>query len=273
MALDPIQKAAQAQFSKQSHHYGAGHTLENIDDVRDAAAQMSLPAKARVLDIAAAAGHTGLYFAELGHRVILADIAEPMLERTREAAARRGLTVETRIHPAETMPYPDASFDLVTCRVAAHHFSSPKTFIAETARVLRPGGYFLLIDLTVNDDEPVAAAWIHEIEKLHDASHVRMLTPREWSALSEASGLTVLSVTTHPFKQPNLQWFFDAAATPPENRRKAAELIADAPEEARRLFKLTREENGNVFWYWPRLALIAKKGTGNLPQVDTRPLS
>ncbi|MDD5348861.1 MAG: class I SAM-dependent methyltransferase [Chthoniobacteraceae bacterium] len=259
MNLDPIQEAARAQFARQSANYGKGHTLENIEDVIAAAAQMTLPPGARVLDVAAANGHTGLYFASLGHRVILADIAAPMLERARELAAERGLAVETREHPAEALPYPGASFDLVTCRVAAHHFSSPEAFVRESARVLKPGGWFLLIDNSVEDGDPVAEDWIHQVDKLHDASHVRALAPAAWRALCAAAGLEVQSTALTPFKQPNLQWYFDTSATPEEARRKTRELIAHAPEEARRAFHLTEEPDGNVTWEWPRLTLIARK--------------
>ena len=93
-----------------------------------------------------------------------------MLERAKEAAASRGFKVQTRQHAAEQFPYPDASFDLVTCRVAAHHFSSPENFIRETARVLKAGGHLLLIDGTVPDDEPEAETWLHAVEKLRDPS-------------------------------------------------------------------------------------------------------
>jgi len=259
MDLDPIQQAARAQFAKRSANYGKGHTLENIDDVIAAAAQIRLPPGACVLDVAAANGHTGLYFASLGHRVVLADIAAPMLDRARELAAERGLSVETREHPAEAMPYADASFDLVACRVAAHHFSSPEAFVRESARVLKAGGWFLLIDNSVEDGNPVAEEWIHRIDKLHDASHVRALSPETWRALCHAAALEVQSATLSPFKQPNLEWFFDTSATPPEARRKARELIAHAPEEARRAFHLVEEPDGNVTWSWPRLTLIARK--------------
>ena len=259
MELDPIQQAAQAQFGKQSHRYGSGHILENVEDVQREAERIPLSVPSRVLDVAAAAGHTGLYFASLGHHVTLADIATPMLDRAREAAARRGLTVETRLHAAESMPYPDDSFDLVTCRVAAHHFSSPSAFIRESARVLCQGGYFLLIDGSVNDDEPIAEEWIHRVEKWRDPSHGRFLTPSAWSALCEEAGLEVTSVTLVPFKQPDLEWYFDTAATTPENRKEVLELIRAAPDEARRLFNLAVED-GKTVWWWPRLSLVAQKG-------------
>ncbi len=258
MNLDPVQQAAQDQFSRQSHRYGSGHILENVEDVRAAADAIPLAPGSRVLDIAAANGHTGLFFAAQGHYVVLADISEAMLQRAREAAAARGLEVETRLHAAENLPYADAEFDLVTCRVAAHHFSSPEAFIHETSRVLKPGGYFLLIDGSVEDNELVAEAWIHEVEKRRDPSHARFLTPGAWAALCGAAGLKVLSSELFPFKQPNLEWYFETAATSPENREYVRALIATAPEEARRLFGLAEEE-GLTVWWWRRLTLIAQK--------------
>jgi ubiquinone/menaquinone biosynthesis C-methylase UbiE len=258
MKLDEVQKAAQEQFAKQSHRYGRGHILENVEDVRIAVEQLDLPAKARVLDVATGGGHTGLFLASLGHEVTLADIAQPMLERAAKTAAERGLKVETRQHAAEQLPYPDGDFDLVTCRVAAHHFSSPPEFIRETARVLKRGGFFLLIDGSVADDETEAEVWLHNVEKLRDPSHHRFLTPRGWSQLCEASGLKVRSVTLHPFKQPDLNWYFETAATSPENRQQVLDLVAHAPDSARRLFQLG-EEDGKIVWWWQRLTLVAKK--------------
>jgi ubiquinone/menaquinone biosynthesis C-methylase UbiE len=258
MKLDAVQQAAQEQFAKQSHRYGQGHILEDVEDVRVAVAAIPLPAKAKVLDVATGGGHTGLYLAGLGHDVTLADLAQPMLDRAARTAAERGLTVQTRLHPAEAFPYAGGEFDLVTCRVAAHHFSSPENFIRETARVLKPGGRFLLIDGSVEDDQPEAEAWSHTLEKLRDPSHHRFLTPRAWSALCAASGLTVEQVVLNPFKQPDLNWYFETAATTPENRSQVLALINQAPESARKLFRLG-EEDGKIVWWWQRLTLIARK--------------
>ena len=258
MKLDEVQKAAQEQFARQSHRYGQGHILENVEDVQAALKFVQLPAKAKVLDVATGGGHTGLYLASLGHDVTLADIAQPMLERAAKTAAERGLTVRTSQHAAEQFPYPDQQFDFVTCRVAAHHFSSPENFIRETARVLKTGGYFLLIDGSVQDDEPEAEAWLHKVEKLRDPSHHRLLTPRVWAGLCKANNLAVSHSQLTPFKQPDLNWYFETAATSPENRKQVLDLIDHAPASARKLFELG-EENGKIVWWWPRLSLVAQK--------------
>jgi ubiquinone/menaquinone biosynthesis C-methylase UbiE len=260
MKLDDVQRAAQEQFARQSHRYGPGHILEKVDDVRAGAEQTTLPARAQVLDVATGGGHTGLYFASLGHDVTLADLAQPMLDRAAKLAAERGLKVTTRLHAAEQLPYADACFDLVTCRVAAHHFSSPEDFIRETARVLKPGGWFLLIDGSVEDDQPEAEEWLHQVEKFRDPSHHRFLSPRTWTGLCEAHGLAVKQAVLAPFKQPDLNWYFDIAATSPENRQKVLDLVAHAPASARAAFGLGEEE-GKIIWWWPRLTLIAAKNT------------
>ncbi len=258
MKLDAIQQAAQEQFARQSRNYGRTHILADVSDVVSALEKIELPACARVLDVATGAGHTGLHLASLGHDVTCADLARPMLERVREAAAERGLRVGTAQHPAEELPYPDASFDHVTSRIAPHHFSSPDSFIRETARVLRPGGWLLLIDGSVPDDEPEAEEWLHQVEKLRDPSHHRLLSPCAWRQLCEAHGLEVQSAELHPMKQPDLEWYFETAATSPENRERVRALVADAPASARATFRLAQEEDKTV-WWWPRLTLLARR--------------
>src|SRR5215212_10272749 len=252
MQLNEVQRAAQEQFGRQSERYCKGHILENVDDVQAALAHVNLPKRARVLDVATGAGNTGLFLASLGHDVTLSDIAQPMLNKASASARERGLTVKTQLHEAEQFPYPDQSFDLVTCRVAAHHFSSPETFVRETARVLKRGGWFLLIDGTVEDDQTEAEEWSHQVEKLRDPSHHRFVTPGTWRSYCEADGLEMVHCGLTPFKQPDLNWYFETAATSPENRHQVLELVRDAPDSARQLFRL-REEEGQIIWWWQRL--------------------
>ncbi|MGA3169808.1 MAG: class I SAM-dependent methyltransferase [Chthoniobacteraceae bacterium] len=186
--MDQIQHAAQDQFQKQSHRYARGHILENTQDVAAALESIALPAGAEALDVATGAGHTAFALSRAGFRVTASDLTPAMLERVREGAAERGLDIRTRQHSAEALPYPDATFDLVSCRVAPHHFSSPADFVRESARVLKPGGWFLVIDGTVPDDDAEAGEWLHHVEKLRDPSHNRLLLPANGAPSASKAG-------------------------------------------------------------------------------------
>jgi len=258
--MDSIQRAAQQQFDRQSDRYGKGHILSDVSDVKYALGRLTWLKPGHALDVATGAGHTGLCVASAGWQVTLADISTAMLERAAATARERGLTVETRQHTAESFPYMDGTFDLVTCRVAAHHFSDPAAFVRETARVLKPDGAFLLIDGSIEDNQPVAEEWIHAVEKFRDPSHHRFLSQGAWTKLCEAAGLRVEFSELQPFKQPDLNWYFDTANTSPENRAKVLELVRTTPPEARNLFHLG-EEDGKIVWWWQRLVLAAKRTT------------
>ena len=254
--LDAVQAASAAQFDRQSDRYGKSHILADTSDV--AAALAGVPAGGAALDVATGGGHTALYLAKQGWRVTAGDLAPRMLENARRLAAEAGCPIETRLFPAEEFPFPPHSFELVTVRVAPHHFSSPEKFVAEVARVLKPGGHFLLIDGSVPDDDPATEAWLHRVEKLRDPSHGRFLARGAWEALVKAQGLTVLTSSLTPLKQPDLQWYFETAATPAENRAQVLEEVRTIPPPVRAALRLG-EEAGRIVWWWPRLALLARR--------------
>ena len=257
-SLNDIQKASRKQFEQQCANYGNSHILSNTEDIRSALHILRPQREQALLDVACGGGHTGIYFARLGLHVTLADISTAMLARAAELAASEGLTIVTREHPAEKLPYPDGSFDLVTCRVAAHHFSCPATFIMETGRVLKTGGKLLLIDGSVEEGQPEAEEWLHQVEKLRDPSHNRFITPLKWTHLCGHVGLRVIHRELQPFKQPDLNWYFETANTSPANRAAVFKLVKEAPASARNLFRLTQED-GKIVWWWQRLVFVAVK--------------
>ncbi len=256
--LDSVQQASRDQFEKQSDRYGKSHILANTDDIAAALRGVELAPGAKALDVATGGGHTAAFLASRGCDVIAADISPAMLENARRLASERGYALETQLHEAERLPYADGAFALVSCRVAAHHFSDPAAFVHEVARVLKPGGYLLLIDGSVPDGEAEAEEWTHRVEKLRDPSHARFLTPGRWKALCSDAGLTVRSCETTPFKQPDLEWYFETAATSPENREAVRALVRQAPESAKRIFRIG-DEGGKIVWWWTRLSLLAVK--------------
>jgi len=153
----------------------------------------------RVLDVATGAGHTAMALAPHVAHVIASDVTEEMLAETRRLAAEKGLAnLETASADAAALPFADGSFDLVTCRLAAHHFPDPAAFVAEAWRVLKPGGKLGLVDNVAPDAELLpglpdaklrhAAAAYNAFETLRDPSHARCLALGEWLALLKDAG-------------------------------------------------------------------------------------
>jgi SAM-dependent methyltransferase len=126
-----------------------------------------------------------------------------MLAEARKLASERGLTnLETARADAAGLPFAADSFDLVTCRIAAHHFADPRGFAAEASRVLHGGGRLALVDNVAPDralspqeteaDLAGAAACYNDFERLRDPSHDRCLGLEEWQGLLAETGFVVL---------------------------------------------------------------------------------
>lgn len=144
----------------------------------------------RVLDVATGAGHTALTFAPHVQQVWATDITPEMLEQVRRQAEQRQVTnLIIELADAEQLPYADAMFDLVTCRIAPHHFDAPDRFVTEAARVLAPGGVLAVVDNIVPHGR--AGAYVNAFEKLRDPSHVRCLSMEEWRDLFVRCGFAV----------------------------------------------------------------------------------
>lgn len=105
------------------------------------------PRAESVCDVASGAGHTGLAFAPTASRIVAVDAAPNMLAQFRELAAERGVAVEAVEAFAEAIPLPTEAFNLVVCRLAAHHFTDVQRAVGEMARLAMPGGHVAVIDM------------------------------------------------------------------------------------------------------------------------------
>ena len=181
----------QSQFGANAERYATSPVHAEGESLSRLVEMVQPRADWEAIDIATGPGHTALAFAPKVRHVIASDLTPEMLKVARGLAKKRGLTnVSFQEVPAEKLPFPDGSFDLVTCRTAPHHFADVPAFVAEVARVLRPGGILGLVD-NISPDEPKAAALYNEFEKLRDPSHGRCLSESEWLGLIADAGLMV----------------------------------------------------------------------------------
>jgi ubiquinone/menaquinone biosynthesis C-methylase UbiE len=149
-----------------------------------------LPAVESVCDVGCGAGHAALSFAGSAARIVAVDPAPLMLEQVRQLAAERGVAVETVQAFAESIPLESASFDLVVSRLAAHHFAGLDCAFGEMVRLAKPGGRVAVIDLE-GDEDPAVDRFNHEIEQLHDPTHVRSHPASRWKEQFLEAGLDI----------------------------------------------------------------------------------
>ena len=192
----PTENDAKALSKERFNQYAAGYVTNKAHAEGaelDRLIEITQPQAAWVtLDIATGGGHTALKFAPHVAQVTATDLAPNMLDKAKTFITGQGVSnVDFQIADAENLPFEDGLFDLVTCRIAPHHFPDAAQFVREAARVLKPGGTLLVQDQVLPEDF-AAARYVDAFEKLRDISHNRVFTEGEWVGLFREAGLTIL---------------------------------------------------------------------------------
>lgn len=191
---------ARAQVYVQSAGHAKGHELDLL-------VEMAQPQPGWLaLDIATGGGHTALKFAPRVRRMIATDLTHEMLLAARQHIDASSTTnVSYAQIDAEMLAFPAGTFDLITSRIAPHHFADPFRFVQESARTLKPGGLLLVQDLCVPEDDR-AARYLDAFERLRDPSHARMYAEYEWRGMFLDAGLTVEVVTFERRRADLVDW-------------------------------------------------------------------
>lgn len=212
----------------------------------------------QVLDVATGAGHTALAFAPHVARVVATDLTAEMLAKTAELATKRGLTnVETQPADAESLPFDGASFDLVTCRIALHHFPNPRQALTEFARVLKPGGLLGFTDnITVPDRQ--AAGYYNAYEKLRDPSHNWVYPLVRLQAMIEDAGLRV-EASRELSKEFEFHEWADRQHASAATKEKLLEMMRHLPELLQPFFA-PRWADETMYFTLHEAVIIARRG-------------
>ncbi|MEP7004294.1 MAG: class I SAM-dependent methyltransferase [Chloroflexota bacterium] len=231
----PRVDAVRKQFGPAAEAYLASAVHAQGEDLASLVEFLDPQPTHLVLDLGCGVGHTLRKVAPKVRLAIGADATAGMLEGARTLMARENIVnVALVVSTAESLPFLDASFDGVACRLAAHHFADVTKSFSEVARVLRPGGRFVLSD-NYAPDHPALDRWINGLEALRDPSHVREHTVAQWRSLLESAGFRVTAEARSVTAIETEPWLA-RSRTPDDQAAKVREMLRTASDEARRMF-------------------------------------
>jgi hypothetical protein len=121
------------------------------------------------------------------------------------------------------------------------------------ARVLRRGGSFLVEDILGHDDVE-AAAFILEVERRRDPSHVRAFRQLEWTAFLRAAGLTVIDEAVLRKARRWEEWTARSRMSP-EAKTALERFVLEAPAACRAAFDF-EIESGRILAFTDRMLLL-----------------
>lgn len=226
-----------AQFGKTAAAYVSSATHASGEDLERLVAVAAPLSHERTLDLGCGVGHTLRRIAPHVAFAVGADATFEMMQ-----AGRAGVVSAPNAAFAQTgataLPFAAATFDLATCRLAAHHFSDAAASFREVARVLRPGGRFVLVDNCAPDD-PALDAFINELETLRDASHVRNHTIAGWRAVLEGAGLRTSVESERMTTKLTTEAWLERSQTPSDRAAEVRRRLRGAPNAARDAFRIT----------------------------------
>jgi SAM-dependent methyltransferase len=187
---------------RNSSTHAEGEDLDLVVEWCEPAAGVS------ALDVATGGGHVARRLRERGATVVTLDPAPGMQADTTASA--------------EDLPFADASFDVVACRIAAHHFTDVNAAIREMARVAS--------DKVVIEDNVFFDESSEEAERLRDPSHVRCYSQPEWEVMLEAAGLRVDAIQRFDRRVP-LQPWLDRVRCTGDDAIRVVELLGPRVED------------------------------------------
>ncbi len=191
---------AHAQAYTTSTVHAQGPSLERL------VTQVAPRGHELVLDVATGTGHNALSFAPHVRHVIGLDLTPAMLAEACGLAQKRAIpNVGFFQGDSEHLPFASQSFDVVTCRVAPHHFPDVARALREMARVCRDDGCVAVVD-NITPEDAEACAYINAWEILRDPSHHWAYPLSQWRQFFAQAGLAIAYEEVTPKPMEFVSW-------------------------------------------------------------------
>ncbi|MDT8861313.1 class I SAM-dependent methyltransferase [Alkalihalobacillus sp. MEB130] len=232
-----MKESVQAQFGNNASNYVTSQTHAKGEDLQKLLHISGITGDEDCLDIATGGGHVANLLAPFVLKVTALDLTSEILKVARQFIEKNGHSNVSFIQgDAEQLPFQDECFDVVTCRIAAHHFPNVNAFVKEAFRVTRKGGTLLLID-NVAPELDHLDFFYNKIEKDRDPSHFRAWKKSEWYNLIEVTGFEI--VESYSFdKKFHFDTWCDMMNLANEKRVHLSDFMIGATEAAHKKFRL-----------------------------------
>jgi ubiquinone/menaquinone biosynthesis C-methylase UbiE len=237
--------AVARQFGSHAGAYLVSAVHATGEDLRYLDAAAAAAGAPMVLDLGCGAGHASFAVAASAACVVAFDVSREMLDVVARAAGERGLSnIVVRQGSTDSLPFEDSAFDLVVSRFSAHHWAEWQQGLREAARVLRPGGRLIVIDI-VSPEAPMLDSHLQTVELLRDPSHVRDHSARQWRAAFDACGMQVSTHRTWKLRMEFRSWV-ERSGTTPQRRDAIAALFGAAPREVTAYFQVEADGSFSI---------------------------
>jgi len=185
-------EAVQKQFTKTAEAFST-FAMRDTPEILQEKVQFAKPQSTdAVLDIACGPGAFALAVAPRVRVVRGVDLTAEMLRRARAYQADMQIVNAAFIRSeAEQLPFPDGTFDLVSCQCTFHHLPKPQVVLREMIRVAKPDGRLLIIDPLAPERDSKYEIY-NRIEQLRDPSHTLTLRLTEFLRLFDDGSLEIL---------------------------------------------------------------------------------
>lgn len=245
------------QFTRQAAPFSTAGTIASDEALRLLVDMAGSGPDDTVLDVACGGGLVVCAFAQVVRHATGIDLTPAMLEHARTLAMQKGLTnVTWQQGDVLPLPYPDASFTIVTSRFTFHHFLDPLAVLKDMRRVCTPGGRVLVADTDAAAD-PVKAAEFNRLEKLRDPSHNRAMPATELQTLFRGAGFDEPRMASYELRD-TVDNLLRRSFPNPGDDTRIRDIFAASLQDDRLGIPL-RQEGAVMHYAYPVAVLVAER--------------
>ena len=237
------------QFDRQAKYYSSSKTFSSGESLKILSKLISKKNYNYGLDIGTGTGFAAFELTKYCKNVEATDISQGMIDEAIKIMKERKIkNLNFNISNAEELKYKDGTFDIVTCRTAAHHFKNVEKFCNESNRVLSKNGDAVIVD-TITSDQKKLDEWHQEVELIRDKSHIKNLSLIEWKKIFKLTKFHVIDIAQSRVHMELGDWM-ERSGTSDTDKIIIKNKFLNADEKIKKFFGIIPQDD-KIFFYWP----------------------